>query len=98
MTVRTQTDRTPAAAGVGGLGEVGAGGEEQKAPVVCQVGVVAHVAVVAHLPRLHWVLGQRGIEDVEAAVRDGAVVAAVAGGGDNPKTLVPGVGVLAPQE
>src|SRR3990170_8504753 len=81
-----------------GLTKVSAGREEEKGPVVRQVGVVAHVAVLAHLARLHGVLGQRAIEDVEAAVRDGAVVAAVAGGRDTRKTLVPGVWVLAPQE
>src|SRR3989304_5469612 len=86
------------AAGMAGLAKVGAGGEEEKVPVVRQVGVVAHVAVLAHLPGLHGVLGQRAIEGVEAAICDGAVVAAVARGRDTRKTLVPGVGVLAPQE
>src|SRR4030067_489522 len=107
MTVPTQRDRTPAlrgdaegalGGGAAGRTEVSAGREEEKVPVVRQVGVVAHVAVLAHLSRLHGVLGQRAIEDVEAAVRDGAVVAAVAGGRDTRKTLVSGVGVLAPQE
>src|SRR3990172_5086219 len=87
-----------AAAGVAGPTKVGAGGEEEEAPVVRQVRIVAHVAVLPHLARPHGVLRQRDIEGVEPAVRNGAVVAAVAGGRDTRKTLVPGVGVLAPQE
>src|SRR3989304_5853432 len=84
------------AAGMAGLTKVGAGGEEEKVPVVRQVGVVAHVAVLAHLARLHGVLGQRAIEDVGAAVRNGAVVAAVAGGRDTRRAPGPGVTFRAP--
>src|SRR3990172_5251158 len=78
-----------APSGVAGLAEVGAGGEQEKAAVLRQVRVVAHIAVLARLSRLDRVLGQGGIEDVQAAGRHRPIVAAVAGRRDPSETPPP---------
>jgi hypothetical protein len=80
-----------------GSTEVGARGEEEKVAVVRDVGVMAHITILARLSRRAGMLRQAGIENIAAARRYRAVVAAITERLDARKRLAFRVGALGPE-